>query len=43
MTDIKVPVEKKELVKNGREEVARITAQYNDGLLSEEERFRKSD
>ncbi|MCR4330280.1 MAG: DNA-directed RNA polymerase subunit beta' [Patescibacteria group bacterium] len=41
MTDIKVPVEKKELVKNGKEEVERITSQYNDGLLSEEERYRK--
>jgi len=41
MADIKVPEEKKALVEKGKEEVEKITAQYNDGLLSEEERLRK--
>ncbi|MFC1615041.1 DNA-directed RNA polymerase subunit beta' [Patescibacteria group bacterium] len=41
MTDIKVPEQKGEIVAKARKEVDVITEQFNGGLLSEEERFRK--
>jgi len=42
MTDIKVPKEKPKLIDIARKEVDEITGQFNDGLLSEEERYRKT-
>jgi len=42
MSDIKVPKEKPALVKEGTDEVEKITSQFNEGLLSDEERYRKT-
>jgi DNA-directed RNA polymerase subunit beta' len=42
MTDIKVPKEKPELVSIARVEVDEINTQFNNGLLSENERYRKT-
>ncbi len=38
--DIKVPAEKELIVKNSKEKSAKITAEYNEGLISEEEKLR---
>jgi len=42
MSDTKVPEKKGELVGVARKEVEKITEQYNGGLLSDEERYRKT-
>ena len=42
MTDIKVPEEKEKLVEEGKKEVAKINEQFEEGLLSDEERYRKT-
>ncbi|PIP86315.1 DNA-directed RNA polymerase subunit beta' [Candidatus Campbellbacteria bacterium CG11_big_fil_rev_8_21_14_0_20_44_21] len=39
--DVQVPEGKTSLIKKGKDEVANITAQYNEGLLSDEERNRR--
>ena len=41
ISDVKVPEAKKEIVKQGRKEELEVIEQYNDGLLSEEEKYRK--
>lgn len=41
MSDIRVPDEKNDLVIQGRKDAEEIQNQYNDGLLSDEERKRK--
>ncbi len=41
ISDVKVPGEKKEIVAKGREEEMKVTEQFAEGLLSEEERYRK--
>ncbi|MCH7764474.1 MAG: DNA-directed RNA polymerase subunit beta', partial [Candidatus Marinimicrobia bacterium] len=40
--DIKIPEGKKELIDKGKKEMKEIRNQYNEGLLSEEERYRKT-
>jgi DNA-directed RNA polymerase subunit beta' len=40
--DIKVPEGKKELIEKGKKDTKEIRDQYNEGLLSEEERYRKT-
>ncbi len=40
--DVKVPAEKKEVIKKAKEESLKVDAQFNDGLLSPEERLRKN-
>ena len=42
LSDMKVPTQKPELVKKYRIEANQVLEQYNDGLLSEEERYRKT-
>ncbi len=42
MTDIEVPKEKPKLVEITRKEVDEINKQFNNGLLSEEERYKKT-
>ncbi len=42
MGDIKVPEGKKELIASGDARVDKINEQYNEGLLSDEERYRKT-
>jgi len=42
MTDVNVPGGKKNLVAGGHKVVDEINGQYNDGLLSDEERYRKT-
>jgi len=42
MTDVRVPEAKKEIVDKARAEVATIVEQWGEGLLSEDERSRKS-
>ncbi len=42
MTDIKVPKGKKNIIKAGHKKVDEINSQFNDGLLSDEERYRKT-
>ena len=39
-SDITVPKEKAEIVKEGQEAVSELWRQYNDGLLTEDERYR---
>ncbi len=40
MTDVTVPDSKKEIIKKGKEQVAQLKEQFDDGLLSEAERRR---
>ena len=40
--NVKVPKEKKELVARGRKEEEETLSQYNEGLLSEDEKYRKN-
>jgi len=40
--DLRVPAEKEELVKRSLGEASEVIAQYNDGLLSGEEQYRKT-
>jgi DNA-directed RNA polymerase subunit beta' len=40
--EVQVPEGKFPLIEKGRNEVTKITSQYNDGLLSEGERYRKT-
>ena len=42
INDIEVPEGKADLIKKGRKEATEITEQYSEGLLSEEERYRKT-
>ncbi len=39
--DIKIPAAKEEIVKRGKDKAEIVTQQFNDGLLTEEERIRK--
>jgi DNA-directed RNA polymerase subunit beta' len=39
--EVKVPEAKKDIIASARKEHAEVVSQYNEGLLSEEERFRK--
>jgi DNA-directed RNA polymerase subunit beta' len=41
ISDVKVPPEKKEIVAAARKEEQEVIAQFEEGLLSEEERYRK--
>lgn len=41
MDNVVVPKEKTEIVANARKEEAEVISQFNDGLLSEEERYQK--
>jgi len=40
--DIQIPKDKKEIIKDAREKEQEVWSQYNEGLLSDEERFRKT-
>jgi DNA-directed RNA polymerase subunit beta' len=40
--DIQIPEKKFPIIEKAREEVSKITSQYDEGLLSEEERYRKT-
>ena len=42
LDDVKIPLEKPEIVEKGRKEVNKVIEQWNDGLLSENERIQKS-
>jgi len=42
LDEVNVPKEKKGIIASAREKTEEITAQYNDGLLSEEEKYRKN-
>jgi len=42
MDDISVPKEKPAIIEEGEKQVAELSDQYNEGLLSDEERYRKS-
>ncbi len=42
LDDVKIPAEKSKLVEKGRKEVEKVIEQWNDGLLSENERIQKS-
>lgn len=41
ISDVRVPQEKKEIIASARKEEREVIAQYEEGLLSEEERYRK--
>lgn len=41
ISDVKVPAEKKEIIAAARKDEREVIAQYEEGLLSEEERYRK--
>lgn len=40
--DVKVPVNKKEIIKKYQDEADKVTSHYGEGLLSEQERYRKT-
>ncbi|MHB1330514.1 MAG: DNA-directed RNA polymerase subunit beta' [Minisyncoccota bacterium] len=40
--DVKIPKEKNTIIEKGREQVQKVIEQWNDGLLSENERIQKS-
>ncbi|MBX4198711.1 DNA-directed RNA polymerase subunit beta' [Candidatus Parcubacteria bacterium] len=42
LDDVKIPEAKSGIIKKGRDQVAKILDQWNDGLLSENERIQKS-
>ncbi len=42
LDDVKIPVEKSKIIEKGRAEVQKVIDQWNDGLLSENERIQKS-
>jgi len=41
INDVVIPEAKKEIIANGKEKADRVTQQFNEGLLTEEERIRK--
>jgi DNA-directed RNA polymerase subunit beta' len=41
MEDIKIPMEKKELIEKAEDEVAEVFEQYRNGLITNEERYNK--
>ena len=41
MDDLKVPEQKKEIIKQAEEEARKVEEQYNEGLLTDEERYDK--
>ncbi|MEK7113693.1 MAG: DNA-directed RNA polymerase subunit beta', partial [Patescibacteria group bacterium] len=41
LDNVKVPIEKESIIENGRKLEAKIINEWNDGLLSEEERYQK--
>ncbi|MEX2010403.1 MAG: DNA-directed RNA polymerase subunit beta' [Parcubacteria group bacterium] len=41
-SDVKIPKDKDVIIERGREKVKKIVEQFNDGLLSEQERIQKS-
>ncbi len=42
LDDVKVPKEKEDIIAESREEVDKVVNQYNDGLLTQEEEYRKT-
>lgn len=42
LTDIKIPENKQAIIDKGREQIAEVISQYQDGLLSEQERITRS-